>query len=275
MRLRLTHALLQLLAESAAVRVLHVKGEALHPLLAQGRPTSTDCDVLVDPSALDRFAKALAASGWEMVTTFEHGSVFEHAATFYNPAWGTADVHRRFPGLDADPQATFERLWADHEQISAGGVPIAVPDLTAQRLVMLVHAARNSGAAASPDGMRAWDGADVDSRARVEALAQELGAQVPLLIATGRAGETDGMPGARVWLALGDHADPTTVWWMRLREARGLRAKLRIMWLAAHVNPDHLALRLGRAPSRADLRREWLARIPRGSRRLWAMIRRS
>lgn len=94
-RLRLAHGCLDHLARAAGVRVLHLKGEALDPALSEGRAASTDCDVLVDPARVSACTSALAADGWEQVTTFEHGSVFGHAATFHHRVWGTVDVQWR------------------------------------------------------------------------------------------------------------------------------------------------------------------------------------
>lgn len=50
------------------------------PELAAGRGRSTDCDLLVDPDAVDRLDRALEAAGWEPVTSFAAGSVFGHEA---------------------------------------------------------------------------------------------------------------------------------------------------------------------------------------------------
>lgn len=271
-RLRLTHGLLEKLAQDAGVQLLHVKGEALHPVLAAGRGQSTDCDVLVHPDHLDRYLQALVAAGWERYTTFEHGSVFEHAATYYHPVWGTVDVHRHFPGLHSDPTLTFSTLWATHAEVALGGVQVPVPDLLGQRLILLVHSARGSAGAASRDRARAWGDAADAEREGVEALAEQLGARVPLAIATGQVDKVRGEPELRVWLAVSEQANPTTVWVNRLLDAPGVGGKLRIFWQALHVNPDHLTLRLGHTPSRQELRREWWRRLGRGVRRLLAMM---
>lgn len=272
-RLRLTHGLLELLARAAGAQMLHIKGEALHPVLAQGRGQSTDCDVLVHPDHVSRFLQSLRDAGWEQYTSFEHGSVFEHAATYYHPVWGTVDVHRHFPGLHRDPAETFRVLWAARTTVELGSVQVSVPDLLGQRLILLVHAARGAASAGAGDRRRAWDLAAAEHREQVDALAESLGARVPLAIATDRVELVRGEPELRVWLALSDQADPTEVWVNRLLEADGLRKKLRVGWRALHVNPDHLTLRLGHPPSRGDMRREWWSRLGRGGRRLIAMAR--
>lgn len=271
-RLHLAHGVLQALADRAGTRVLHVKGVVWHPALTKGRHASTDCDLLVDPTGLRGMINALEASGWEQITSFEHGSVFAHAATFYHPVWGTADLHRWFPGIHADAQASFDALWSDRAHVPCGGRGVPVPSLTGQRLIMLVHAARTGKFGAAGDVERAWGSAGEQERAAVTALAESLGAVVPLAIATGRDDEVSGMPQARLWIAMHDHENATAVWWARLQDAQGVRERARVLWAALHVNPDHLALRLGRAPTRGDVAREWVDRFGRAGRRALGLL---
>ncbi|MDO5663343.1 MAG: nucleotidyltransferase family protein [Brachybacterium sp.] len=268
-RLRLTHGCLELIARRAGVRALHIKGVALHPRLAAGRAPSTDCDLLVDPAGVGACAASLIDGGWEARTRFEHGSVFGHAATYYHPRWGTVDLHRAFPGLDVGAQRAFELLWDRRERIGLGSVDCAVPDLLAQRLILLVHAARDATGRRGHDVGVAWEELDAEQRAQVEDLAAQLGARVPLAFATGRPDAASGLPGEHLWAALHRDADPTTVWRARLRDARGrsVRETMRVLVSALRVNPDHLELRLGRAPTRREMRQEWWRRWGRALRR--------
>lgn len=266
-RLRLGHACLQHLADGAGARVLHVKGVALHPSLAQDRAPSSDCDVLVHPHDVHAFVGALASAGWERITRFEHGSVFGHAATYYDPAWGTVDVHRAFPGLDRDPVAAFEEMWSRRQWQELGGAVCAVPDLAAQRLVLLVHAARDQSGMRDHDVQVSWQDVPVAEREEIDALAERLGARVPVAFATGRPHRATGQPGRHLWQAAFEGADATWIWRARLRDAQGA-AKLRLLMRAMRPNPDHLALRLGHAPSRREMRREWWERWGRGVNRL-------
>lgn len=272
-RLRLGHAALQHLADGSRVRLLHIKGEALDARLAVGREPSTDCDVLVHPDDVDALASALRTAGWEPITRFEHGSVFGHAATFYSPVWGTVDVHRAFPGLDGDPHAAFMTLWDRREEQELGGLVCAVPDLPCQRLLLLLHAARDAMGRRGHDTEAAWTAATDAERAEVDALADRLGARVPLALVTGRPERARGRAGEHLWRAVAADANPTEVWRARLRDAHG-RERLRLLVAAGRVNPDHLRLRLGHPPSKAELRREWWARWLRGARRLRAAGRR-
>lgn len=273
-RLRLAHGVLQLLAEGAGVRVLHVKGVALDPELARDRAPSTDCDLLVEPGRADRFAEVLAGAGWEPVTSFEGGSVFGHAAAFHHPVWGTVDLHRAFPGLDADVARSFTAFWTGRTEVLLGSTACAAPSADLQRLLLLVHAARDDGGRTRHDVRVAWTERDATERARLDALAEELGGTVPLALVTDRPERAEGGRDEHLWRALHAGADPTTVWRARLRDARGLRGRARILRGALQVNPDHLGLRLGRAPTRTELRREWLARWGRAARSLGGTLRR-
>lgn len=259
-RLRLAHGCLAHLARDAGARVLHLKGVSLHPVLAEGRAPSSDCDVLVEPSRIDAFGAVLAANSWQQVTSYEHGSVFTHAAAFHHQVWGTVDVHRTFPGLDRDPALAFETLWAQRESTVLGGVACPVPSLTAQRLLLLVHAARDSMGRARHDVRVSWTQADASERERIDALAEQLGAAMPLALVTDRPALAVGQPDEHLWRAVHRRASPTEVWRARLRDAHGAHRKAQILVEAVHVNRDHLGLRLGHPPSPREVRREWWAR---------------
>ena len=267
-RLRLQTACLQYLADIADARVLHVKGEALHPLLAADRPASSDCDVLVHPEDVAMYTHVLESNGWTLHSSFAHGSVFGHAATYYHPNWGTVDVHRSFPGLDHNPELTFGTLWESREQRVIGGIRVAVPDLLRQRLILLVHAARDVTGRAPHDRRVAWDDADEPTRHRVEALAAQLGGTVPLLVATGRGEQARGLPQWRTWQAMERDANPTEIWLARLLDADSPLASVRILGASLRPNRDHLALRIGHTPSARDVAVEAVARLGRGTRRL-------
>lgn len=275
-RLRITHALLESIAADAGVRILHVKGTALHPELAEGRHRSLDCDVLVEPSGVTAFIAALSARGWQLMTTFEHGSVFEHAATLYHEVWGTVDVHRSFPGANRDAAAAFELWWAQREQAELGGALISLPSLLDQRLLLLLHCARSPDGRNSHDFRRSWEEADPNQRRQLEARAELLGGTAPLLLLTDdgsgdRRRRAMGDPEFHLWDAVVNGANATEVWSAMIQDAPTLRAKASVMWKAAHVNRDHLALRLGHRPSPREVRAEWFDRLRRGAHRLRSM----
>lgn len=266
-RLRLAHGCLDHLAREAGVRVLHLKGVSLHPLLAEGRSPSSDCDVLVEPEGVEAFGAVLAANQWKQITSYAHGSVFTHAAAFHHQVWGTVDVHRTFPGLDRDPGLTFEKLWAEHETYALGGIDCPVPSLTAQRLLLLVHAARDAMGRARHDVRVSWTAVDDAEREQIDAMAVTLGAAMPLALVTGRPELAVGQPDEHLWRAVHRRASSTDVWKARLRDARGPIRKGRILGEAVRVNRDHLGLRLGHVPSPREVRQEWWARWRRLFRR--------
>lgn len=273
-RLRLAHGCLQHHAHDAGARILHLKGSALHPTLAAGRSASTDCDVLVEPGAVERYCARLVGQGWVRLTSFEHGSVFGHAATFHHSLWGTVDVHRSFPGVDRDPRLTFETMWEGRTLRDLGGVDCAVPSLTAQRLVLLVHAARDSMGRAEHDVRVSWTDLGQAERQEVDALGERLDARVPLALVTGRPDRVRGQRGEHLWTAVQSGAGPTQVWIARLQDAATLRERAVVLVEALQVNPDHLALRLGHAPDPRERRRERRARWGRAWRQLRTMRRR-
>ena len=64
------------------------------------------------------------------------------------------------------------------------GIVCPVPDLAAQRLILVLNAARG-GAHASADVHRAWTTASTDERGGVERLVADLGAEVGFAAGTG------------------------------------------------------------------------------------------
>jgi hypothetical protein len=112
----------------------------------------------------------------------------------------------------------------------------------------------------------AWTEADAAERARIDDLARTLGAVAPLALATGREELASGEPHEHLWRAIHGRAEPTEVWRARLRDAHTVRETLQVLSRSARVNPDHLALRLGRPPEARELRREWWNRWRRAGR---------
>ncbi len=261
-RTHLAHAALQVIAQEARVQVLHVKGPAVDPSLGRPLRSATDADVVVRPTQVGRYVEALADHGWEHVTSFATGSVFEHAATFYHPSWGYADVHRVFPGMTATQ--AFAVLWADRRLQAVAGLPCPVPSLTAQRLLLLLHVARNGSGSLDPDYERAWVRADAAERARIRRLAVSVGAQVGLAAALGELDRYAADPAHDLWFVLA-HGGTSRLeeWRARFRAAPGPAAKTRVVARSLLVNTDHLAMRLGRRPSHGEVAAEFAGRLTR------------
>lgn len=257
----MAHAYAQALAEDHNVDLLHIKGPAVHPGLSGQRGSGTDVDVLVRPEHLTAWMAALAADGWRIDTDFTTSSIFDHAATLRHRDWGLMDVHRRYPGLDRNPEATFARLWSGARSQLIANYPCPVPEEIAQRLILLTHAARSAHPELHPDLDASWGKADAATRAAVEALAADLGAQVPLRIATGRAAEVAHLPEAAVWLVFEHPQDRLGEWRARWRSAATPRAKVAILVRGVAVNRHYLEQELGRPATRTDLVRAWWHRV--------------
>ncbi|MFN2347667.1 MAG: nucleotidyltransferase family protein, partial [Dermatophilaceae bacterium] len=176
------HAVAQVIAEDHAVDLLHIKGPALDASLrrvsAPGGVTSmrqsVDADVLVRPSHVTRLSQALLDHGWRRYFDFADGSAFGHAATWGNDRVGFLDVHRYFPGIELVAEGAFQLLWEQRSTHSIAGIVCDVPSVTAQRLIMIIHAARGRGLRSATDIDAAWrDTAEAD-REDIEELASEL-----------------------------------------------------------------------------------------------------
>lgn len=278
------HAEVQAIAEDFGVDLLHIKGPALTESLRRPWPDdvtgtyrrSNDADVLVRPSHVRRFTAALNASGWRCLYDFADGSAFEHAATWARDDLSSVDVHRYFPGIEADPATAFDILWAAKESWQIAGIHCPVPDLTAQRLILLIHAARGRSRRDQADRERAWFSLDDDGRSDVDDLADRLGARVALRAGTGRLETVRGERTYPLWryLTSGETSLPA-LWVARVRSAPTLRASARIGVRMLIPNRQRMTTQLGRAPSGREVVDAYRARFGLGvaSLQRWARAR--
>ena len=283
---RFTHAALQVLAADNGIDLLHIKGPAVDDRLLAVRPPgdqpseagtvareSFDADVLIRPAHVDRLFEVMHRHGWTTAYHFADGSAFEHAATLNHAVLSPADVHRRFPGIEIDPSTAFERLWAERHTVIIAGMPCLVPSLTAQRLVLLVHAARG-GALHHSDIQRSWISATAGERTEVQRLADELGAEVALAAATGRLEEYQGRRGYELWRALSSgEQSQVRIWLARVkaepRRSRALRTAVRLLL----PNPRRMRSTLGRRPTTGEMARAYKQRVRRGLREVAQLVR--
>jgi len=264
-RILFGHAALQRVADVNAVDVLHIKGYAIHPSLTRKARVSTDVDVIVRPSQVDRLMEALQASGWEYRIGFESGSPFGHAATLHHELWGYADIHRHIPGIAITPTAAFDRLWNDRGTTEIAGWACPVPSLTAQRVLVLLHAARSEHRIrAEGDTELAWGQATDDERRAARGLVQELSADVAFAAALGELERFKHRREYGLWRSVSEGGTRTGEWWGRIVAAGSLRASLHLLLRAPLVNVEHLAAVLGRPPRRLEIVREFFARPLRG-----------
>ncbi|MCI1748716.1 MAG: nucleotidyltransferase family protein [Acidipropionibacterium sp.] len=282
-RVLLTHGILQRTADDAGVDILLIKGPALDPDLLQltedGQHTiprrSTDADVLVRPSHLERFQRALDTNDWRMTADFIAGSAFGHAANYWHEVLGYCDVHRRFPGIEINSERAFDILWADHQEVQLAHVTCNTPALTAQRLIILMHTAR-SGWPDHPDRVRAWDDASEADRDAVRALATRLDAKVALAAATGHLEDYRSDRNYDLWrqFSTGD-TSRWHEWRARIRAADNPVEAFKVAIRSLRLNQAHLRMDLGHDLTRADVLRGYRDRTLRALQELAAVTHRA
>jgi len=183
-RVHLAHATVQAIADEVGADILHIKGPSVDPSLRPEGRSSVDADVLVRPSHLDRFLGGLRRRGWQEVIPLRNGGLVRHSANWYHGELGQMDIHVRFPGIQIAPEVAFERLWQGRTSREIAHRPCVVPEVAAQRLIVLLHTARD--VRVHSDDVRAgWTTASVDVKADVWALARALRAEVALSVVTG------------------------------------------------------------------------------------------
>lgn len=289
-RVRLAHAAVQAIADAAGVDILHVKGPAVDQTLlatqsitdAEGvtrqdpvSRSSTDADVLVRPAHVPPLMAALTAHGWTIVTRFETGSAFEHAATLWHGELGYVDVHRRFPGLTIAADQAFDLLWAGRQIVPLAARSCAVPAVDDQRLILLLHAARGGGLR-HPDVRRLWTDAAPSHREAMLTLASEFDAEVALAAATGRLADYADDPAAPLWRIFAEGGTPSRLdeWVARFRATRGVLPRARLIARSLLVNTDHLAMERDRPLTRAEVATAYLRRVGVAGHELAAVAQR-
>lgn len=253
------------MAEDHEVDLLHIKGPALDRSLQRSGPSigrsarpSIDTDVLVRPSHVDRLTAALRANGWRRMYDFADGSAFEHAATWSRLDLANLDVHRYFPGIEAHPEHAFEVLWDERSIADIAGLACPVPSLDAQRLIVLIHAARGRSPRDRDDRDRAWYDLDDAERARIDELADRLSARVAVRAGTGRLDSVRGERTYPLWhhLTTGN-GSLSSLWWARVRSAPSWRHSVRVGVRMVIPNRHRMETALGRPPTQRELLRAY------------------
>ena len=264
-RVHLAHAVVQDVATASGVALLHLKGAALTPGLRPAWRESADVDVLVRPGDFERLERALGARGWESHSGLEMGSVFKHAANWWHRDWGYVDLHAHWPGATVDPAEAYAALAEGGALREIAHRPCPVPGPDAQLLVLLLHAARTQD---SVDVEFAWTRQPEERRAAVLALADRLGARVALAAAIGGLEDYRGDPHYPLWHYYSTGGGRLDEWRARYRSATTWRERAGVLVDAGRVNRDHLRIRLGRPPTRRELRRAQLSRLATLAREL-------
>ncbi len=259
-RILLSHAHLQHLADTHGIDILHIKGYAFGTDTYPVDRQSTDVDVLVRPDHLGLFVTALKDAGWKVVTTFESGSDFHHAMTVYHPTWGLSDIHRYFPGLDASPEHVFDELWAHRRIKKLGGYECTTVSVVDARALVYVHAARSTSSV-KPDVVHLDDVLSEAQMQLVQRRVQELNAELAFAAARGSLDDFSTHRDYLLWKSSSEQVPEYIRWKARLRSARGLRAKASTLRDIFFVNTDHLAMSLGREPTRQEVREKFFSRF--------------
>ena len=258
-RVHLAHALVQKLADDHGIDLLHLKGPAVLPgLRAEGRQSS-DVDVLVRPSHLFRLVKALESVGWQQRTDFATGSVFAHAANWWHDDWGWVDVHVNWPGVTVEAEQAYDVLARDSQPHPIAHRDCPVPGRNAQRMILVLHAARSGGLTDD----HAWADASPDEQSDIRALAAELGAEVALAAGIGELELHRGAPTYALWHHFVHGGSRFDEWRARMAAAPDARAKAGLLTSALRVNRDHLRMELGRPPTPREVRSRQVLRLRR------------
>lgn len=262
-RLTMMRAAVQVLADQKNVRLLHIKGDMVDQRIRESPRSGTDVDVIVDPRRVDDLHDALIALGWSVYSTFENGSSFGHAQTYFHHDWGHLDVHRRFPGIRVRDDDAFDVLWNDHTEQTVAGIPCAVPSLEAQSLLYFLNAAR-SRSGGQDKAHALWERMDDSWRARCLELVYQLDAMVAFAAARGQLHQYRHRPEYRLWKVVSEGGTRTEEWWARVRAERRTSDRIRVALRAPLVNRDRLTHKLGRAPSNGEIVREFFVRAGQG-----------
>lgn len=282
----LAHCLVDRVAADLGVRVLFIKG----PLAAEQslRPSriSLDVDVMVDPERRPELAAALIDLGWVDEHPYRSPTVLpQHSLTHRHPSWPCElDLHDRFPGLFADQQAVFERLWTRRTTGALAGHDLPCPDLLGHALILALHSLRDPH-----DPTRKAELADLVHRlepmlapAQLRELSQltsDLGAAdtaAPFLLLVGAPEIGVGTTSAadlHAWHLRTDPSDTTAVSWVYALRGMPLRRWPGFLWYAATLSDQELRLaEPGLTEGGGTLRRARVRRLRRGLRALPAAI---
>jgi hypothetical protein len=285
----LAHALVARVASDHDVRLLFIKGPVATAQGLRAPRDSVDVDALVDPSRRSVLAERLAELGWVDERPYTSPTVLPmHSLTHRNPAWPCElDLHDRFPGFFADPQAVFDGLWARRTSVEVAGRVLPCPDRAGQALVLALHALRDPHDMGKRDELaglveRVRSTFDAETLADLAALAHDLGAAdtaAPFLDdvgapRTGR-GSTDS-DDLRAW-RLRTHADASVSGWVDELRRLPKRHWPRFLWYAAFLTEEEIRLDDPNLPAgRRALLAARLRRLRRGLEalpRAWRSVR--
>jgi hypothetical protein len=142
--MRLWHARVGYVLQDAAVEHVLIKGATWAPFLHVPADAPADVDVLVSPRHFARALAALRAAGFSSAMPgVADDEVALHSTVLRAPGGPEVDVHRSFPGLDADPSRSWEVLCEGRRSAELGHYPVPVLSDDLQLLLAAAAAARD------------------------------------------------------------------------------------------------------------------------------------
>lgn len=230
-------------------RGLFFKGPIAHGMNLRVRNRSSDVDVLIEPGGEDAVVQALAAHGWrDRPSGGDLGVGLVHARTLLHDGWPVdIDLHRRVPGIEADPEEAFERLWEERDALEIAHVPVPVPSRIAHAMLLMLNGLRTPWEKrAQRELTHLASVLDVDDWHALNDLAQTLDAARALSsFFAEQAPESitpDLGPASHEWLLYQHLEHPTVLWLDAIRRAP-LRHWPRLLWHAAFPSAELLVKR--------------------------------
>jgi hypothetical protein len=140
----LLHGLVDEVARALGIRLLFIKGPVLTAQGLRDAHRSVDVDVLVDPARASDLRQGLERHGWGVRVPSTTARVLpRHSTAYAHRLWPCEiDVHDRFPGFLAEPQTTFEALWAHRTSVAVAGRNVLCPQPVAHLAVAALHLLR-------------------------------------------------------------------------------------------------------------------------------------
>ncbi|MEF2977462.1 nucleotidyltransferase family protein [Subtercola sp. YIM 133946] len=147
----LGHAFVSSVAQDHGIRALLIKGPILNQLNLREPRASSDVDVLVDPARRDEFVLLLRPLLWvERPVDYSGKALPTHAIHLINESWPCdIDVHDHYPGLFADKQAVFDRLWNDRTLATVANQQVPTLSLLGHIVIAALHSLRDPTAGRS------------------------------------------------------------------------------------------------------------------------------
>jgi hypothetical protein len=179
----LAHALTAAVAQRSGIRVLFIKGLTMTAQQLRTERVPADVDVWVDPARHAEFIATLEGFGWHRRPESRSWRLFiTHSVTLICDGWPCdIDVHDRFPGAFAAPQAAFDRMWDARSLVRLESGVATVPSIHHHAVIGVLHALRSPSHDRSAADLahlhsvvEGWSSAD---RELLAAAAVDLGAQ--------------------------------------------------------------------------------------------------